>query len=728
MPLIRPISPTFAGGEYSPSIYPRVDIEKYRTGLKTCRNFYIHPHGGASNRPGTKYIATAKYADKLCVVKRFVFSETEAYILEFGNLYIRFYKDQSQIEPDVPSEWSTDASYALNDFVTYIASGTTVASTYLNITSVASTGEPPETYPSVWVNQSMYEIWSPYAEGDLRDLRLESSADVIWITHPDYQTRTLTRYGDANWELELYEPQDGPFMPANTTTTTLIASAVSGTCSLTASSSLFYSTHVGALWRLTHYIEGQSDSQSFTGTGTGTGIKCFTTWRVISHGTWTGKFAVEKSDDAGVTWTVIRKFSSADDYNANTYGTEDVEVNEDPFLVRLNMTEYTSGTCNVDLTTDPFYQDGIVEVDTYHSATSLTCTVLSEIGSLASTDDWAEGSWSTYRGFPRVARFYQDRLCFGGTTSEPMTVWMTKTGNYYSFIRHSTLLDSDGITTNLPSRQLNAINGMVVLSRLIVFTSASEFSIGPASGAAVTPTNIEQKIEGYRGSYGIDPVVVGNEIIYVQQAGKVIRNFGYQLSDDSFTGAELNILSKHLFDKWYIYDLAYQQDPDSIVWALRDDGILLGMTYMREQEVVAWYWMDTGTVAGNDVATINSCAAIPGEGYDELWMSVRRGNHRFIEVMSKRIVESECITGGRQFRAENSYFVDCGVTYGTNPVYIISIRLTDPIRVTALNHGFSNNDIVRLDNLTEYETLNATSWTINNVSTNTFDLATEVVQ
>lgn len=722
MSLINPIQPTFSGGEFSPSIFPRVDIEKYRTGLKTCRNFYIHPHGGASNRPGTKYMATAKHADKMCVVNDFVFSETQAYMLEMGEHYIRFYTDQARIVADAGQpEWDTGNAYVVNDYVTVLTS------TYLCINPDGSTGEPPAAHPDSWANQVIYEIYSPYLEADLRKLRLESSADVIYITHQDYQTRTLSRYGNADWRLELYKPVDGPFMTENTDENiTLIASAVSGSVSLTSSSALFDEKHEGALWKLRHYIEGQTDTQGFVGVATGTGIKCFTTWRLITHGTWTGKLKIEKSSDNGVTWTTLRTFTSADDFNVNTSGTEDIETNPLPFQVRLNMYEHSSGTCNADLTSDAFYQEGIMQADTYHSATSLTCTVIQKLGDIVATYSWAEGSWSDYRGWPGVSRFYQDRLCFAGTYSEPMTIWMTQTANYTSFLRHSPLLDTDGITTNLPSRQLNAINGLIALKKLIAMTSSSEWTIGSGAGAALTPNNFEQSVEGYRGSYGVNPVLVGNEAIYIQANGKVARNFGYEFGSDSFTGAELNILSKHLFDKWYIVELAYQQDPDSIIWALRDDGVLLGATYMREQEVVAWFWVDTGTVAGNDIAEIESIAAIPGEGYDELWLAVKRGDKRFIEVMSKRIVESECITGGRIFLPENSYFVDCGVSYGDNPMYITSITLVDPIMVTAEDHGFTNGSIIRLDNIVDYATLNATSWTIGNATANTFHLLTEV--
>jgi len=722
MPLINPIQPTFSGGEFSPSIYPRVDIEKYRTGLKTCRNFYIHPHGGASNRPGTKYMATARHSDKTTIVRPFVFSQTQAYILEFGEYYVRFFTDQAVVPTSLENHtnWDTGATYSVNDWVTYNSAS------YLCIDADGSTAEPPETYPAVWANQSVYQIYTPYAEADLLDLNLESSADVIYITHPDYQTYTLSRYGEYDWRLELYEPEDGPFMAENITATTLTPSAKTGTVTLTASTGIFYSTHVGSLWKVRHYIEGQTASTAFGSATTGSSIACFTTWRLVTHGTWTGKLRIEKSTDSGSTWTALRTFTSSDDFNVNTSGTEDIEINTEPFLVRANMYDYSSGTCNADLTTDSFYQEGICKGVTYSSATSLICTSVKDFGLTTASTSWAEGSWSDRRGWPSVSRFYQDRLCFAGTDSEPMTIWMTQTGNYTSFYRHSTLLDTDGITTNLPSRQLNAINGLVALKRLIAMTSSSEWTIGSNSGTALTPLSIEQSVEGYRGSSGITPVLVGNEAIYIQSNGKVVRNLGYEYGSDSFTGAELNILAKHLFDRWSIVDMAYQQDPDSIVWCLRDDGVLLGMTYMREQEVVAWFWVDTGTIAGNDDAEIESIATIPGEGYDELWMSVKRGDYRFIEVLSKRIVEADCISGGKKFLAENSYFVDCGVTYGGSPIYISLITLSDPIQITATTHGFSNGDYIRLDNITDYETLNATTWVIGNVSTNTFELSAQV--
>jgi len=142
---------------------------------------------------------------------------------------------------------------------------------------------------------------------------------------------------------------------------------------------------------------------------------------------------------------------------------------------------------------------------------------------------------------------------------------------------------------------VNIINGLVALQRLIVFTSASEWSVGPGSSGVLTPASIDVRNEGYRGSNGINPIVVGNEAIYIQANGKIVRNIGFDFSSDSFTGERLNILAEHLFNKWTILDLAYQQDPDTIIWCLRSDGKLMAGTYLKEQNVIAWSQHDTGS-------------------------------------------------------------------------------------------------------------------------------------
>ena len=603
--------PSFGGGEYSPQMYSRVDIQRYAIGLRRCRNFIIHPQGGVSNRTGTYKAAATKNAGFHSRIVPFIFNIDQAYTLEFGGTtangsgYVRFFTDNEQI--------------TLN--------------------------------PS-----TVYEVATPWTEPDLTYLRFESSADVIYITSPDFKTYTLSRYAETDWRLEAYTSDDGPFMSMNLDLTlSMNASATSGVTTLNAASSYFNALNVGSLFKLRHYVQGQIVSKSYTGTGVTASISCFTTWRVISHGTWTGTFAIEKSVDNGTTWTTLRKFSSVNDTNVNTFGTEDIENNTEPFLLRLNMTNYTSGTANIDLTSDPFYQDGICRALTYNSATSMTVDVLTNFASTATTIEWSEGSWSNRRGFPAVAKFVQDRLAFASTYSEPMTTWMTQTSNYVSFLRHSILLDTDGISVNLPTRQLNAINGLVSLRKLVALTSSSEWTIGATSGNTLTAKSLEQLPQGYRGSSGIEPAIIGNECIFVQTGGKVVRNLNYQFANDGYVGTDLNIFARHLFQNYSIVEMAYQQSPDSILWCLRSDGVLLALTYMQEQEVIAWSWHDTQ-------GTIESICVIPANEYDELWMIVKRETGRYVEYVTPRMVANNA----GAVVLEDQIFMDCAVTFPAN--------------------------------------------------------------
>lgn len=675
MPVVRYNQSSFAGGEYSPEVSARVDIDRYKIGLKTCRNTIVHPHGGISNRGGTRLIARTKTQDKPSRMIKFIFSTTQVYRLEVGDFYIRFYKDRAQIQASGVSAYAGGTAYVVGNFVTY------GGNTYYCIQ--AGTGHQPDISPTYWTVQTAYEIPTPYAYADRNDLRFEESADVIYITHKSYKQKTLTRFGDANWVLADYTALDGPFLNENTdVNSSITTNATTGSVIIGASKDIFNAQHIGALWRKTDYVPGQIVSPSFTGTGVSGSISCFTTWRLITHGTWTGKFQVEKSTDGGSTWTMLQAFSSANDFNANTSETEDTNVNTLPFLIRINCTSLSSGTLNIDLSSLAFYQDGILQITAFTDTKHVVATVIQTLASIAASISWAEGAWSDYRGYPSVCRFYQDRLVFGGSPNNPDTDWLTASGDYTSFIRSTPLLDSDGITVNLTSRQLNAINGLVAFKALLILTSSASWSIQPVSGASLTPTTVDQEVEEYFGSDGIEPVVIGNEAIFVQTHAKIVRSIVYQFAYNGFVGSEINIFARHLLKDWSVIDMCYQQNPDSIVWFLRSDGQLLGLTYMKEQDVVAWHHHDTN-------GTVESICCAPGNGYDEVWMTVNRPNGRFVEVMEDRLIED----------VRKSFFVDCGLSSADNPLTITGVTQANPGVMHIPSHGLTTGDIITIDSI-----------------------------
>jgi hypothetical protein len=521
------------------------------------------------------------------------------------------------------------------------------------------------------------DVVTPYSEDDIFDLNYTQSADVLYLTHPDYAPRQFERLSATSWQIVSYAYENGPFQLANIDTSKTIAvSAVSGDDkTLTAVGFTFDDEQVGALFKLRHYIEGQAKTQDIDEVEATSSIACGGTWRLITHGTWTATIQVQKSTDGGSTWTSLREFSSADDNNIDTSGVEDMSDYGEPFLVRINCSAYTSGPCNINLTTDPFYHEGIVEVSAVAAnGETATVDVLRNCGLTTATIDWSESSWSDYRGWPAQVEFHpEDRLVFANTPTEPYTYWMTRTGSYTDFSVSSPLQDDDAISSPVPARKVNGINGLIPLSELVALTLSNEISIRSGSGP-LSPTTTINKINGWEGSYGIKPLIVGNRAIYVQSIGSIIRDLGYSIYSETFEGEDLTPFSNHLFTGYTFVDMAYQQNPDRLVWAVRSDGKLLSMTYMREQEVVAWSWHDTND--GDDL--FESVCSIRGTGYDEVWFIVNRNGTRYIERLKQRMVSTAL---------EDQFFVDCGDTYDNVPTTTITATHLNGKTVSILADG-----------------------------------------
>lgn len=609
---------SFAGGEVSPVIDGRQDLQKYASSLKTMKNFYALPHGAAVNRAGSYYIAKNKYSEKKSRLIPFRFSEDQAYVLEFGDQYIRFFRDGGQIT----------------------------------------------------VSGAAYEVITPYLEAEMADIKFTQSADVMYLVHPKHKPMTLSRYGDTNWVLADFSFHDGPFMPVNLTTTTITPSAVTGSITLTASANVFEATHVGSLFKLSHDVEAKVLSTSLNAVGATTSIRGKGTWQLTTHGTWTGSIYLERSKDSGETWQILRTYSSKNEYNPTESGTEDDEI----VLLRIRAFSWSSGSVSIDLEFYPYTINGVVEITAVTSGTSSTATVKTELGATRATDVWNEGSWSTKRGWPAAVIFFQNRLFFGNTSAEPLTLWGSKTGDYINFGVSSPVEDDDAVSLPLVSENVNAIRSMKALSEIIGLTAGGHWKIGPSDSGALTPTSAKGVQQGSYGASSLDPIIIGNRILYTRSKGSIVQDIGYDFQSDSYMGTELTVLAEHLFRNKKIIDWAYQQEPNSIVWAVRDDGVLLGFTYLREQEVWSWHRHIT---AGQ----FESVCTIPGDGRDEVWAIMKRTvngvTKRYIELFAARNTAIYTATddNGEEYtyqKPEDQYFVDCGLTYSGAPATVFT--------------------------------------------------------
>jgi len=699
---------SFTSGELAPALYGRVDFARYYSSLKTCRNYIVRPYGGVINRAGT-YLATE--VEDSTVKGRlipFEFSSEQSYVLEFGDYVIRIIKDGGiVVVPEGTDTWLTATLYlpghsVIEDDVSYLCrkfhvSGvfaTDLAAGKWSVIAAIPVGDP-------------VEITTIYPEAALPFLKYAQSNDVLTITHPDYPTQELIRYDHHLWEIRDYEATGGPFQDINIDTAiTVTADGVTGTVTLTSNVDLFTEDMVGVLF----YLEQSPDA--FTARWEvekaitinmirRAGVSYY---QALDSGT-TGTVrptvleGTEADGDPGVTWKYLHSgFGIAEITAFLTTQTvtavvqqrfPDAVINSTGERTITDVTagvEYDAGTppeipetpaVNVRITVPAHgYLDGvsvtiagvlegidgtwqviIVDANIFELS---GCTVADitgfELGTstLALSNSpsykWAFGAWGGSNGYPGAVGYDQERMIFAGSNSFPQTFWMSRTQGFRDFGTSNPILDDDALTYKMNSNKLIEVRHVLELSELIMLTTAGPFLIRGGTDGVIKPGAISRKKQPAPGSSHVHPLTAGSNTLYIEEKGGRVRNLGYVFQDDAFTGQDITALSHHLFTGRTIVSWCYQSDPFSAVWVVLDNGILLSLAYLPEQEVIGWSWHDTDGL-------VESCCAITEGGQDRVYLQVKRTINgaavRFIERMASRLYTDP----------EDAFFVDCGLTY-----------------------------------------------------------------
>ena len=513
----------FTGGELSPRLDGRNDLTKYASGCKTLENMIVYPHGSAARRPGTQFVAEVKDSTKKTRLIPFEFSTTQTYMLEFGNQYIRFYKDNGVI---------------------------------------LSGGSP-------------YEIVSPYLEAELFEIKFAQSADVMYICHPNHAVRKLSRTGHTAWTLTEVNFTNGPYLDNNITTTTFTTSAHT----------------VGAGRTLT--------ASAITGINSDTGFQTTDVGRLVQ------------------------------------------------------------------------FRDGHGKITARTSTTVVTIEILTDMGSSSSSTDWSLGAFSNTTGHATCVTFFEQRLVFAGTKSQPQTLFFSKSGDYENMDenRGGTVADDDAIIYTIASNQVNAIRFMTATRTLIVGTAGGEFAVsGGGTDVAITPTNILIKKQSNHGAANLDAIAVGNVTLFLQRAKRKIRELAYNFDVDGYLAPDMTILAEHISESG-ITQMAYQQEPNQIIWCVRTDGQLIALTYQREQQVVAWHRHIFGGSFSTGNAVCESVAALPTDDNEyQLWVIIKRT----INGVTKRYVEYLHTFDFDETDNTDFNFLDSQLSYSGSPVTSIS--------------------------------------------------------
>lgn len=379
---------------------------------------------------------------------------------------------------------------------------------------------------------------------------------------------------------------------------------------------------------------------------------------------------------------------------------------KDAFGNNINTTGYTTytsgGTADkiYEIST-PYVEDDLFELRYAQSADTMYIVhpnydirVLGRTGSAAWTLTTATITGTPSPGLsgsnnrPSVVAFFEQRLVFGGTNNNPQTLWFSKNADYLNFTIGTA--DNDALIYTIASNQVNAIRYLSSTRVLTVGTSGGEYVVTAASAGPITPAGtLIRKYSNY-GSASTEPVQVADVTLFLQRGNRKIREFKYvgDINADAYQARDMSILAEHITEGG-VSQFAYQQEPDSIIWMARADGTLIGMTYRREEDVVAFHKHVIGGEFNGGQAIVESVATLPVDvGEDELYMIVKRTingvTKRYVEVM-KSFDFGGTTTG--------AFFVDSGLSYsGTSKTSLSGLYHLEGETVSVLANGAVHPD------------------------------------
>ena len=466
---------SFTRGELTPRLDARTNLEQREIGLRTAKNGFVHQEGGISNRMGLEYCGTAIDSTKAVRLMKFVFNAEQTYMLEFGNYTMRVIYNGGYVEN----------------------------------------------------NGQIYQIATPYPANVLDRIKRSQSGDVLTLTHPNYKTRTLSRYGHTDWRFAETVIVPDIAQPTNAT-----ASYHWGQDADQTKNTRYYKYRVTA-------VDGDTNEESKASSATA---------KEKGH-----REANWLSDEyMTISWNRVE---GAAEYNVYR---------------QVNGIYAYIGTANQPNSGNPSFTDDNIEPD-------LTATV-----------PIYKNPFSGTGNRPSCSGYFQQRMVFASSYNNPQTLWASKTAAIHNFSYSRPLVATDAITLNMDDREVNEIRHLVPMKDLLVFTSTSEWKVNGTDGifqATPVPASV---VQSYYGSSHVEPIISGSMVLFVQAGGSVIRDLGYDIMTEGYDGEELTIFSSHLFEGKEITYMAYAKEPWRLLYVVFKDGTGAVMTYNKKQKLCGW--------------------------------------------------------------------------------------------------------------------------------------------
>ena len=649
---IQPPQTHFLRGE----VDTLVGLRNPEGACQTLQNCQVIGAGSVTRRPGTVYVADTD-GDAAACLYPFVYNESDAYILEFTDSAIHFFRDDGQI----------------------------------------LSGASP------------YELATDFTSDEIFELQMAQSADVMYIAHPDHWPQELIRSGHASWTIGAANITNGPFLDENETTTTLTADATTGAVTVTASANTFNANHAGSYWQISHVLDSQRINGTFTGTANSSSVVigqgAVYAW-YLDDAAWQGTIEVQYSLDDGVTWDALEVLNNATAIALDEEGGESSDYNQNA-LLRVSCTAFTSGSADYVVDVNSYTHRGVVYLDTYTSETEMSGTVMDRLGETGATTYWAEGAWSDDEGYPDAVTIVGNRLVF----AKGLTLYFSAAGTAYYEDFYNDTDDDDAFTYELSSGRQNPIRWLYGQSntKLIAGSLGRVFEIEPAlPSAGFLPTNPPTVTSSANVAVKKrQPAVAGSTVLFIDRIGENIHEIVYDYDQSRIIGPSLTYLASHMGGTGF-QQIAFQQTPYPTLWCVRDDGWMASLYYDRAYQVAAWSKHNTD-------GEFTSVAVIPNDGaQDRVWVVAKR------EIGGSDVYMVEYIDDmDTDAELQDFYYLDSGARFdGGAAVNISGITKADPgvVTVASWPTGLSDGTNVQIEDVSGMTEINNRVFIVDDAS------------
>ncbi|CAB4124955.1 hypothetical protein UFOVP61_50 [uncultured Caudovirales phage] len=599
---IKTLLRSFAGGEITPEMFGRIDLPKNQTGLQKCLNFVVLPHGPVARRPGTAWLNECRDSTTVSRLIPFVYSSTQAIQLEVGVGYIRFHNGSGTL-----LEANATVTSVIGNTITQTAHGYTTG----NWVFLSVSGAGGRFFKITVTGANTYTTADPGGTAVNPNVLYNRAARVYQIATTYDATNifdlhyaqsadvlTLSHPSVVTKELRRLGATNWTLTDASFTPTILAPTGPTATPTVATATSLTTARYVVTSLAADLVTESVASAEA----------------TCSNNLTLAGNFNT-------ISWTAAT--------GANRYYV---------YKQRGGTFGYIGQTTGLSLV------DENVTPDTIQVPPENNITLNTGAGE-----------------YPAAVTYHEQRRWFAGPTNHAQSIYATRSATDANMTSSVPTRDDDALQFRIASSQQNAVRHLVSLSDLLALTAGGEFRIfSDGSASAITPKSITIKPQAYCGANNVQPVVTSGSALYVQSQGSHVREIAYNpAGTGAYSTVDISMMAPHLFNGYSIVQLAYCRAPDQIAWAVRSDGVLLGLTYVPDQQVFAWHQHVTD-------GFVESVSVIPENNTDVLYMIVRRTvagrTVRYIEVLSSRLFTT----------LASCFYVDAGASYSGSPVTTLS--------------------------------------------------------